>query len=144
MYIVCMWHVFDATVHVFYHDMRSSLFYVWNFSSYVVGRVGNRSLYLVMVWMPAHTHSSSHPLLGGITAMQLLSWKNQIEWWMQIDMIEMQLCWHWCDAASKLSDWYFPSFTLTQKTGAWPSDCSWCPTFFMFWFAVRVDRKMSK
>ena len=88
----------------------------------MVGRVGNRSLCVVMVWMPALYSCFVPPYDLGRTAMQLLAW-SAIEMnkcrWMKLTCkdVEQDAMQHW------FPDWYFPSFTLMQKTSAWPSDC---------------------
>ena len=88
----------------------------------MVGRVGNRSLCVVMVWMPALYSCFVPPYDLGRTAMQLLAW-SAIEMnkcrWMKLTCKDVEQ-----DAMQhRFPDWYFPSFTLTQKTSAWPSDC---------------------
>ena len=41
----------------------------------------------------------------------------------------------------QLPDWYFPSFTLTQKTSAWPSDCIHVDVFMLLQWCQRFQNE---
>jgi hypothetical protein len=78
--------------------------------------------------------------------MQLLSQSVEMQCKMPTNANNMRKMWNVMQCSIKHSDWYFPSFTPTQKTSAWPSDCIFtCRQFHVwlhFWFDV--IRKMSK
>jgi hypothetical protein len=72
--------------------------------------------------------------------MQLLSQSVEMQCKMPTNANNMRKMWNVMQCSIKHSDWYFPSFTPTQKTSAWPSDCishvdvfqfvySWCHVF---------------